>query len=115
MNILKRYCLKISDFSYSDIFKIINDKHDKYTLKRKAPQLFFIEDKNTGKLVQLKCISQSFTTEKEGKAVRIPKTNSKCYHTQLKLGIKAHDCDICYKRVLELFDKNELYITKNGK
>ena len=115
MNVLKNYCLKISGFSYSDMTKILNDKHDSYRLQRKAPQLFFIESKYNKRLEPLKCISQTFTTDSTGKAIKIPKTNGKCFNTQLKFGIKAHDCDLCYKKALDLFNKNQIFVTKNGK
>lgn len=115
MNVLKNYCLKVSGFSYSDIKRILNDNHDKYILQRKAPQLFFIKSRDNSKLEPLKCISNVFTTDPNGKTIKIAKTNGKCFNTQLKFGLKAHDCDACYKRALELFEKNELFMTKNGK
>ena len=115
MNVLKRYCIRIAGFSYSDIKKILTDNHDIYRLQRKAPQFFFIQSNKNNKLEPLKCISQTFTTDPKGKPLRIAKTNGQCFNTQLKLGVKAHDCDMCYRRAIELFDKNELYLTKNGK
>lgn len=115
MNVLKKYCLKVSGFSYGDMKKILEERHDKYVLTRKAPQLFFIQSRHTNKLEPLKCISAVYTNDPSGKPIKVPKTNSRCFNTQLKFGIKCHDCDICHRRALSMFDRNELFVTKNGK
>ena len=115
MNVLKNYCLRVSGFSYRDIKQILDYRHDTYRLERKAPQLFFIKSNKNNKLEPLKCISQCYTTENNGKPIKIAKTNNKCFNTQLKFGIKAHDCDSCHKQAINLFEKNHLFMTKNGK
>ena len=114
MNVLKNYCLKVSNFAYKDIKRILDHKHDEYTIQRKGPQLYFIKSDN--RLEQLKCISSCYTTNKDGKPIKIAKTNNKCFNTQLKFGITRYaDCDSCHREALRLFERNLIHMTKNGK
>lgn len=115
MNILKNYTLRINGFSLSDMTKILNGNHNRYSIERKGYNMYVISDANspTPKFTNLKCISDTYTTNEDRKKLKLANINGKCFNCKKAFDmISSDDCLECNKRALSLFKENKIHAIK---
>lgn len=115
MNILSKYILKISGVSYQDMKRILKETHPTLEIVRKGPMTYFIRNKETNRLYNLKCVSESYTTNDDCSKLKLPANSSaRCLKTKHYFNLNADNpnCRECHKKMIELFEKGKINIIR---
>lgn len=108
MNILRRYIFNIEHFSVSDMKKILDGDHPRYTIERRGHNIYFIINKQTNEIRNLRCISKYYTINEDGKPIKLPNNTGKCYNCKQIFDMyKDNTCRNCHEDMLEKFLNNE--------
>lgn len=113
MNVLQDYTFNVSGFSYSAIKQIFNNKHNRYYYKRVADNLYIIVDRNSNKVQNLKCVNKIYTTNSNGKMIKMAKGNAVCFNCKKLFDIpSSYNCIDCNSYMLQNYKQKQFKIVK---
>lgn len=115
MNILGKYTLKVSGIPYVDMKKVVEETHPYFEIIRKGTGIYFLENTDTGRLYNLKCIIESYTLNKDCTKMNVSKNKSMaCYQCKkyFDLDQSYPNCRECHKEMIKRFDEGKINIIR---